>query len=183
MKKVLAIALALIMLFSFAACAQSNPNGGNETPNNAQINAVDISKYPADINEWSGQNFIDYFKEAGVFVDEGDKETWLQDHAMYWPGTPVNECAGFWDDAGSIFVMLFILKEDLADSTPEAYADMLNGIKENKKIDLEMQAMPIDHLLGNVAFCTSLTTDEDTYNAMEAAYNQLVSDLGVTPEF
>ena len=39
-----------------------------------------MSKYPADINEWTGQNLVDYFEEAVNFPD--DCESWVQDHLV-----------------------------------------------------------------------------------------------------
>lgn len=188
MKKVLAIALALVMLFSFAACAGTTPNGGNgdggnDTPNDAQINTVDMSKYPTDFNAWNGQNFIDYFTEAGVFKEGSGLEIWLQDHPDYWINTPINECAGYWDEDGKILIMIFTFDETLSDTTPEDVAAMKDYIKENHKLPDDYQSMPIDHMAGNAAFSFTYTTDDDVYNMTEAAYNNLITALGVTADF
>lgn len=202
MKKLLALALAMMMVLSLAACGDSgsgntgNPNsdpgtqestpagGESQEPSGGDTTGgTDLSAYPADLNDWTGQNFIDYFTAAGVFTEGNGRETWLQDHVDYWPETPVSECAGYWDDDGLILIMIFTFDGSLPDTTPEAASEMKNYIKENQALPEDYMGMPIDHLVGDVAFCYMLTTDDDVYNAMDAAYNDLVSAMGVTPDF
>lgn len=176
MKKLMAAFMAMILAFSLAACGG---DGGNKDGGE-----VDMSAYPADINEWTGQNFIDYFTAAGVC--EGC-EPWTQDHASYWPGTPVDECAGWWDDAGMVNVMIFILSPDNADTSQEQYDEWMSCIREKKLLTEEEGYMPIsiDHLVGSVAFGFNETTvlDEDILERTVAAYENLIAALGVTPEW
>ena len=197
MKKLLALALAMMMVLSLAACGDtgSSPSAPNSDAGTQESTPVggegsqepaggtDLSAYPANLNDWTGQNFIDYFTAAGVFTEGAGRESWLQDHIDYWPETPVSECAGYWDDDSLILIMIFIFDGSLPDTTPEAASEMKNYIKENKMLPEEYASFPVDHLVGDVAFCYMLTTDDDVYNAMDAAYNDLVSAMGVTPDF
>lgn len=169
MKKVLAIFLALVMLLGVSACGDAgNVSGGG--------NEIDMSAYPADLNEWSSQNFLDYFAEVGVFENEDWR--YIQDHATYYAGTPINECAGYMDDEAIIMIGIFTIDSDSADAE-----ELLSYIKEHKATTDELGAFPIDHMVGNVLFWYSETLDEDVYNAMDEAYNGLVSAMGLTPEF
>ena len=198
MKKLLALILAMMMVLSLAACSdsgsgntgnpnsdpgtqESTPSGGGESQDPS--GGTDLSAYPAALNDWTGQNFIDYFTAAGVFTEGAGRESWLQDHIDYWPETPVSECAGYWDDDSLILIMIFLFDGSLPDTTPEAASEMKNYIKENKMLPEEYASFPVDHLVGDVAFCYMLTTDDDVYNAMDAAYNDLVAAMGVTPDF
>ena len=198
MKKLLALFLAMMMVLSLAACADSgggstgNPSSDPGTQESAPAGGgesqepsggVDLSAYPADLNDWTGQDFIDYFTAAGVFVEGNGRETWLQDHVDYWPGTPVSECAGYWDDDGLILIMIFTFDGSLPDTTPEDANAWKGSIRENQMLPEDFGSFPVDHLVGDVAFCYMLTTDDDVYNAMDAAYNDLVSAMGVTPDF
>ena len=189
MKKVLAIVLAAIMVMALAACsANTGKDGQDNTSDPASSTSdtvkVDMSKYPSNINEWTGQNFVDYFKEAGVFKDGDGAETWMQPHEMYWDSTPVNECVGCWDDAETYSIMIAILGPNNADSSEEQYNEWMTSIKEKKACPGDYSAFTIDHRVGNVAFEYEATIlDDDVYNAMTAAYNYLVDSLGVTPEF
>ena len=179
MKKFLAILLAGLLVLCLAAC------GGNE---NEGPQEVDMSAFPADVNEWTGQNYIDYFKAQGLFIEKGSYETWLQNHAEDWPGTPVSECAGWWDandetgDHG--YVMILIASPDLADSSQEAYDEWMSYIRENKALTEEYTALGIDHLVGNAAFAYSeLTLNDDEVAKIEAAYEQFIRDTGAAADF
>lgn len=172
MKKVLVMVLALMMLFGLAAC-------GNEAKDKTtEAAGIDMSKYPADINEWTSQNFLDYFAEAGVFTKS--EWTYIQDHANYYVGTAVNECAGYMDDTGMIMISIFTFDPE---STEVDVKAALESIRTNKTLPAELGSIPVDHMAGNVVFWYSMTTDEAAYNAMDAAYNELVKALGVTPDF
>lgn len=192
MKKVFAILLAAVMLFSFAACSASagKDNKDDADTSNQISNAevkdlgIDMSKYPSDINEWTGKNFADYFTEAGVFKDGDGYETWIQDHSVQWGGTPVDECVGCWDDAETFSIMILTLNTKNADSTDEMLNEWLTSIKEKKACPGDFSVLTVDHLVGNVAFEFEATIlDDDVYNAMTDAYNYLVKSLNVTPEF
>ena len=103
MKKLFALLLAMMMVLALAACSDpgSNPDPSNNnagTQESAPAGGVDLSAYPAGLNDWTGQNFIDYFTAAGVFAEGPGRESWLQDHVDYWPETPVSECSGYFQD-------------------------------------------------------------------------------------
>lgn len=218
MKKTMAIILAMLMTFSFASCgstssssdkdsskesANSTSDGSDsskesvndtsdgadssEESGNNTVNGIDMSKYPADFNEWTAQNLVDYFNEAVDFP--GDCETWVQDHASYWAGMPVYECAGVWnaDGAGDVCVMFFVFNPDSPDTTPEAVEEVKQKIRDDANHDYTTEDLnlgPQDHMIGNVSFCYGmLTLNEEVYNDVEAAYNDLVKALGVTPDF
>lgn len=181
MKKFLAVLMIAAMVFTLCACGGGTGSGGSGAE-------VDMSAFPADVNEWTGQNYIDYFKAQGLFIEEGSYETWLQNHTDYWPGTPIEECAGWWDandETGmSGYVMILIASPDLADSTEEAYDQWMSYIKENHKLTEEYTSLKVDHLVGNAAFCYSeLTLDEEELAKIEAAYEQFIADTGATAEF
>ncbi len=183
MKKFFALLLVLTCVFTFAACGGDTGDTGSDTPG-----PVDMSAFPADINEWTGQNYIDYFKAQGLFIEEGSYKTWLQDHAEYFPGTPVSENAGWWDandETGEHgYMMILIASPDLADSSQEAYDEWMNYIRENHKLNEEFTALKVDHLVGNAAFCYSeLTLNDDELAKIEAAYEQFIADTGATAEF
>lgn len=169
--------MVLAIVLGMAACGKDE----KKEPDTAKI---DMSKYPADVNEWSGQNLIDYFVEAGVFTgtQSGD-ETWLQDHE-YWTGMPVSECAGYWTGDSTVMIMMLLLDDSQADSSKEAYDEWMTSIKEKKTLPGEMNMYIVDHLVGNIAFIYStITMDDGAYNAMEQAYQDWVKALNVTPEF
>lgn len=181
MKKILAIILATLMLSSFAACGNTTEDGAKN--NSDSQDSVDMSNYPSDMNEWTSQNFVDYFTEAGVFTEGTGRETWIQGHEDYWANTPVNECAGYWDDEGMILIMIFTFDESNPDTSEAAVTEFKDYIKENHTLTEEYGSYVIDHMIGDVAFSYSLTVDEEVYNAMDEAYQQLVDALGVTPDF
>lgn len=176
MKKVFSTLLALALALSLAACGGSGGKSGGGSD-------IDMSAYPSDINEWTGQNFIDYFTEAGVFGTADGGESWLQDHADYWPGTPVDDCAGWWDDMNNMIVIT-ILKPDIADSSQEQYDEWMTAIRDTKAFPGDYAALGADHLVGNVVFEFETTVmDDEIYEKMNTAYQDLVKALGVTPEF
>lgn len=186
MKKIAAIFFACLMLITFVACGTQNGENSGKTPESKDGATLDIdmSKYPADINDWTGKNFTDYFTEAGVFYDGNGAEIWFQNHADYYPETPVDECVGWWTDDGTASVMVILMKKELADSNEEQYNEWMTSFKTSKAAPGDYNLMTVDHLVGNVAFEYEKTILDDTvYNKMEAAYQNLLSALNVTPEF
>ena len=187
MKKFLAVLLAVVMTISLAACSGSGSGSSSgSSSDGASGSSVDMSAYPADVSEWTAQNFVDYFKAQGLFTDDDDHETWIQDHEMYWPGTPVSECAGWWDNAGTeACVMIMIMQPDLADSSQEDYDSWIETITSDKTLPGEYASLgTVDHLVGNVAFAYStMTLDDDALARVEAAYEQFLADTGATATF
>ncbi len=169
MKKLLALILSLTMVLCLAACGE---DGGAKE--------VDMSKYPTDINEWTAQNFNDYFTDAGVYTNAD--WVYIQDHATYWAGsgTPVDECGGYQDDTGMIGIAVFTIDPNSLEADAEAF---LQSVKDTKTFPTDYGSFPVDHLVGNVIFWYSATADEDVYAAADKAYNDLIAALGVTPEF
>lgn len=172
MKKLIAMVLALIMMLSMAACTAGKSN--ETTGGQGDI----LSKYPANINEWTSENFNEYFKEMGVYTD--DKWAYVQDHENYYAGTAVDTCSGYMDDMGLYFTAVFIINPDSTEADGKA---MLEHIRANKSFPEELNSLPVDHLAGNVAFFYSFSTDEEFYNKFDAAVKQLFEKLGVTPDF
>ena len=196
MKKLLAIVLALMMVVSMAACSTTNPETGstagngvspetNNTTGNTSDTGIDMSKYPADINDWTAQNIVDYFTEAGVFTKS--EWTWVQDHETYWSGMPVYEACGYMDKEGTVAIMFFTFKSELPDCPAEDIAAFIEGIKTSDPHMFpsykDIMPAPVDHMIGNIALTYEYTFDEEVYAAMDAAYKQLVAALGVTPIF
>lgn len=128
---------------------------------------------------------VDYFTEAGVFTNKD--WVWVQSHEEYWANTPVYEASGYMDNEGTVTIMFFTFKNDLADVPEGDVQKFIDGIKSSEDHMFpeygEIVPMPIDHLIGNIAVNYSYTTDEAVYNAMDKAYNDLITALGVTPEF
>ena len=186
MKKVLAIVLAVVMLFSFAACGSQGANHGY-IPEDVQINEVDLSKYPADFSQWTAQNIMDYFWEAVDYPR--DCETWLQNHAEDWAGMPIYEASGIWnaDGADDILIVFFTFDPTSPDTTPEAVEEVKEIIRNDKNHDYTQDGIylgPQDHMVGHVSFSYGFSTyNEEYYNKTEAAYNQLVESMGLTPDF
>ncbi len=177
LQRLTVVCMAVVLTLGLAACGAK---GGDSKKEGSKI---DMSKYPSKIEEWSGQNVNDYFKEAGVFYDGNGGEIWLQDHATYWSGMPVKECAGWWTEDGSM-AMIFVLSGSEADTSEEQLNEWIEAIKADKKLPLEGEmTIAIDHLVGNLAFSYSTVLDEDAYNAMDAAYKNLVEALGAKEEF
>jgi predicted small secreted protein len=180
MKKFLAIISIMILTCALTACGSSTGEDAGIT-----VKDVDISAYPADINEWTAQNIIDYFSEAVEFPK--DCETWVQDHETYYSGLPINECAGCWDEAGNVTIMFFTFSGDNPDTTPEAVESMKQAIIDSPTHtyteDEDLYLPAFDHMVGNIGFSYNETVDEDVYNAVDSAYNQLIEKMGVTPDF
>ncbi len=174
MKKVLSVIIALVLsvglMMSVSACGLfDNPPDGGE---------VDMTKYPEKLEQWSSQNILDYFTEAGVFTNKSYRYT--QDHATYYSGTPINEGVGYMDDSGLITICIFTFDTSTED---EDVAALMDYIRQNKKMPDEFGGYIIDHMVGNLAFFYNFTVEEEVLEAMEAAYSKLVEALGVTPDF
>lgn len=173
MKKFAAIIMTLVMALALVACGGTNtPSEGGETK------GADLSKYPAKLSDWTAQQFNDYFTEEGVYTDE--KWVYVQDHATYFPGMPIDECSGYMDDDGLYLTAVFTMKKDDSEGSVQ---DMLDYVKEHKTLTEDWGNFPIDHMVDGVLFLYSYSQDEAFYNAFEAAYNKLITELGVTPDF
>ena len=180
MKKYLAILLAVVMTLSFAACGAKGdkPSGGSQT---AAPAAVDLSAYPADFNEWTVDNIMDYFTKAGLFTKEDWK--YIQNEADCVPAeTGMSKIGSYMSDDEEGSQTVFIFWFDPAASEAKV-KEQFEFIKANKTFDKAFDMQPVDHVIGNFAVSYTLTLDEDFYAMAEAAYNQLVADMKITPVF
>jgi len=207
MKKTLALLLAAVMLFCLAACATDNSDKTSSNPQTSTDStastesiastddtvsggqtevSVDMSKYPTDINKWTAQNFVDYFNEAVAFPK--DCETWVQDHATYWANMPIYEASGVWNmnGASDVALMIFVCNPDAPDTTPEKVEELKQAVRDAEDhmyVTDELMLGLIDHMVGNVMFTYSQSPNEEVVKAINAAYDNLVKALGVTPDF
>ncbi len=185
MKKLLAIVLSLMLVLSLAACSEAGngneTNPGNTTgsskPDDGDTPSGGLEGYPADLNEWTADDIVRYFTEAGVFTNEswvmvmGPKE---------WAGTAINDYITYMDNTGmvSISIATFDPENEMVDVPA-----FLDFVRENHTYDESLYLQPVDHMVGNMTFTFEGTMDEEVYNAMLTAYNALLEGLGVTPDF
>jgi ABC-type transport system substrate-binding protein len=180
MKKVLSILLAAALVLSLVACGGSTTTAAEDSTAEDTSSTVDLSAYPDSLDEWTSQNFIDYFQSYGLFTDGDGFETWTQDHATYWPGTPVDECVGWWNDDDTVMVMICILSADSADTDEDQLNEWLTSAQEDNTFPGEYATVPVDYVVGHVTFTFESTIlDDDVYNAFSEAYQNLVSSVGV----
>ena len=181
MKKLLALILAMMMALSLVACGDSGNNPS--APSGGDI-GVDLSAYPTDINEWSAQQLLDYFKEAVPALNEC--EDWFQPHVPYWTDTPINDVSGTWNDDGTIQLECRTFDPENPDTTPEEVEAWKQNFRDDANHGYVTDEFFIDtnsHMAGNVVVNYEWTTNDDVYEALETAWNGLVSALGVTPDF
>ena len=170
MKKVVLAVLLLALGFSMVACAN-----GKST---IQLKEPDLSKYPEQLHDWSAEQLRDYFVEAGIFTNEW--YTMLQDHESSYQGLPISGNTGYADKEWNYYAVIFTMMKDDSEGSVEDY---LNNIRENRAFPYEMGGLPVDHLADNVIFSYSWSEDQSFKDAMEAAYNRLITELGITPDF
>ena len=188
MKKTLISILILAMISCFAACSAEAPekSASSSAESAASLSQPSGSAGVIDPSDWSGQDYIDYFTEAGLFTDREGYETWIQSHEDYWPGTPVRECAGWWDLAGDeVCVLIVLLDPELEDISEEEYEEWMTEIREERELPGSYAMLgTVDHLAGNTAFCyTDTTLDEESLEKVEEAFAGFFRDAGITPEF
>lgn len=168
----------------------SGSDDGTKAPENTSGSSdisVDWSKYPADFSDWTAQNLADYFMEAVDFPS--DCEAWVQDHAEYWAGFPVYECSGIWNADGDddIMAIFVTFNPDSPDTKPEEVEAIKQAIRDDKNHDYTTEDIflgPQDHMVGHVSFSYGFSTmNEEVCDGIEAAYNYLVQELGLTPDF
>ena len=174
LKKILVLVLSLMMVFALVACGSEKEEEKDEPVTAASI----IANYPADINDWTADDFNKYFTEMGVYTNAD--YIYVQDHATYYHDTAVDTCGGYMDDTGDAFTGVFIIDADSTEADPQAVIDTL---KDTHAFPEELGFLPVDHMVGNVAFFYSFSQSDDFYNAFDDAYNQLVSALNLTAEF
>ncbi len=174
MKKALTLILCIVMILSLAACGTTGESGEKKDTDNSEI----LSQFPTDLQEWTAQNFNDYFKAIGLYTKED--YIYVQDHATYYVGTCIDECGGYMDDAGLYFTGVFIVDED---STEGNAAELLSYVKENRTLTEEFGSMTIDHMCGHLLIMDSFTQDEDFYNSFESAIKDLVKALGAELDY
>lgn len=202
MKKFTSLLLALAMVFALAACggndnsAATNPPAEN-TPapaedtqgpaDNAQpadSGAPEDGSTPAaDGDLWTAQGLLKHFQDTGLFVEGNGFESWEQDHANYWPGTPVKACTGYWDDQGLVMVMILELSDGLDDCPEETYNAWMSSLTGDHALPDDYSTLLIDHMVGNIVISYSMSVDDDFYSQMDAAWNDLVSSSGLEQVF
>lgn len=173
MKKLITLMLSLLLVLSLVAC--STPSDDKKAEGDA---AIDMSQYPADPYEWSGEDLVRYFKEAGVFTKE--EYIFIQDHPTYYAGTAVNEAVSYMDDDGLIMICIFNTDPANGDADVDAF---LAELRESHTMPEDLSSLPMDHMIGDLIFFYSYTADEEVYNAFDAACQQLAKDLGVEMDF
>ena len=182
MKKLLAILLSALLIFSMAACGGSSEcDASADNPINDEE-----SNLPSDINEWTGADFATYFKAQGILpYPSEDYEPYVGNHGDDWQGTPIQESA-VWsfasDDPGSFFVFTFGKSGDVPDEEVEYWKECIDN---TKTMPYEYAVFgEIDHMVGNIAFISEdLSYNDEIRSACEAAYQQFLKDTGLTPEF
>ena len=65
MKKLLAILLSVLLIFTMVACGDSS----EAEPETDDTEVTDETVYPNDIYEWTGEHFAAYFKAVGIPVN------------------------------------------------------------------------------------------------------------------
>ncbi len=176
MKKLFALVLAMLMVLSLVAC-------GGKT-NYGETKEVDMSKYPADINEWTEKQLLAYFTEAVPALESC--ESWYQPHEIYWAGYPLNNCAGTWNDDGSIQIECRTFGVNNADTTPEeieAWKQQFRDDPNHGYVTEDLLLTANSHMVGNVLINYEYTSNEAVYDALEAAWENLVAALNLTPDF
>ena len=177
MKRLLSLVLATMIALSLAACGDPNSSNGD-------VNDVDLSAYPADINDWTARQLLDYFKEAVPALSSC--EDWFQPHVPYWAGMPIEECAGTWNDDGSIQIECRTFGAGNPDTTPEEVETWKQTFRDDPNhgyVTDDILLTANSHMAGNVVINYERTTDDDVYYALEAAWDYLVAALGLTPDF
>lgn len=84
------------------------------------------------------------------------------------------------DDEGLYFTAVWTMNKDDSEGS---VSEMLDYIRENHTFDESMNSIQVDHLVDNVIFLYSFSQDEAFFNSFEAAYNKLVTELNLTPDF
>ncbi|MDO5410805.1 MAG: hypothetical protein Q4F21_10180 [Lachnospiraceae bacterium] len=177
MKKFLAVSLAVIIIFSLTACSSA----GDKTEGGGKSAKIDLSAYPADFNEWTVENIMDYFTKAGLFT----KEDWkcIQNEDECAPAEiGISRIGSYMSDDENGNQSVFIFWFDPAASESKV-KEQFEFIKANKTFDSAFDMQPVDHVIGNFAICYSISLEEDFYNAADAAYKKLVEDMKITPAF
>ena len=182
MKKLFVIMLIIAMAFCFASCGGSSEGGSNDSETTPQ---VDMSSYPSDIQEWTSENFIEYFDKQGILPISEDLPPGVGSHADEWGGTPIHESI-IWsfteDDPGSFAILVY---KDAGDVSEEEMEYWKNCIDTDRTMPYEYATFgKVDHLVGNVGFLYSgLALNDELAETIEDAYQQFLKDTGFTPEF
>lgn len=187
MKKFLAILLALTLVLALAACGGEGDDKTDGTDGEADGTGVDLSAYPASLDDWTVSQLLEYFKKAVPALNDSSLEDWYQDHENYWSGFPIDDVAGTWNDEGSISIEFFAFSSpDAVDTTQEEidnWKQILRDDATHSYITDDIFLGPITHMVGNKMFDYEYIESDEIYNAVDAAYNALISALGATPDF
>lgn len=171
MKKLFAIVLAVIMIMTMVACT----NQPKETE--PQDTGLDLSAFPADLKDWSAEDYNKYFIQAGVFKED---IAYIQDHENYWINTPVYEGCGAMDEIGDVMVFIFTFDPEAKDADVPAFMEEL---RKTKTFPEDLNSMPMDHMAANACFLFQFSQSDEVYEAAEKAFNDLMTAMKVTPDF
>lgn len=131
-----------------------------------------------DFSEWDGDDIGQYFIDNGTF---SHADWYYVQKDEYVEGTGWEHCVSYMEeDTGA--AMVIIIYFNPASTLPET-EEQLKCIRENKETTEDCGSLPIDHLVGNFAFCYTLCADDDEYDKFDAAYEAMVEEFKLTPEF
>lgn len=142
---------------------------------------IDFNAYPADINEWTIDDIMDYFTKAGVF--ENDKWKYIKDEAecnaeVYGFNREGSYMSDDQNGSATVFIYYFA-----PDASSDKVKKQFEYIKANKTFDEAFDMQPVDHVFGNFAISYSLSLDSGFYEKVDKAYNVLVDSLGINADF
>lgn len=185
MKKIISVFLAAAMLICMSACSltskSENSTSGDKATQAAesegQFKAADMSKYPAELSDWTPENMNEYFTEIGVYTNKD--YVYIQDEATYYSDMAVRNATGYMDDDGNYYLSIFYL--DPSKSGADA---LIEQCKKDHAITLgDDYTIDIDHMVGDYAFSYQLSIDDEFVKTMDAAVEQFAKDTGAEMVF
>lgn len=131
-----------------------------------------------DFSEWDGDDIGQYFIDNGTF---SEKDWYYVQKDEYVEGTGWEHCVSYMEEETTA-AMVLIIYFDPESTAPETEAQ-LKCIRENHTTTEDCGSMPIDHMVGNFAFSYTLCADNAEYDKFDAAYEAMLKEFNLTPEF
>ena len=177
MKKLVALFLAVIMVVSLAACSVDLTKGKDEKDQEENgTGEVDMSKFPADLEDWSDEDMNNYFIAKGIY--ENQDWVYVQPKDM-WVDTPVAGASGYQATDNSMTAVITVLR-----ITDEGAEEMIKEITESDPhTSTILNGLALDAMVGPFAFCYSFSLSEDVKTAMKEGITDLAEAMNVTPAF